>query len=372
MIERLYVDNYKCLVNFDMRLDALSLLLGSNGAGKSSVLDVIYAVRQLLGGVAKVTDPDVFPTSTLTRWQERDVQVVELELALDDEPEPLVYRLEIDHDRAKQRARVNLERLATVGGRPLFIAQKGEVQLFRDDHSEGPRYSTAWSESAMARVAERGDNTRLHRVREFIRKIIICGLYPRRFETESRGEDAMLDRDGANFSAWYRHIFQERQDRIPDYHDAVKGVIDGFRGVRLEQVGQSTRALMVVFEKSGDRYELRLDELSDGQRALLTLYALVVATAGQGYSLFLDEPDNYVAIQELQPWLFSLEDVCGGALPQAVLCSHHPELIDYLGPDAGVLLQREASGAIKPTPAKELGLDGSMKLSERVARGWER
>jgi len=38
MIKRLYVDNYKCLVNFDLKLDELSLLLGLNGSGKSSVL----------------------------------------------------------------------------------------------------------------------------------------------------------------------------------------------------------------------------------------------------------------------------------------------------------------------------------------------
>ncbi len=45
MIKRLYIDNYKCLVNFDLKLDELSLLLGPNGVGKSSVLDVVYALR---------------------------------------------------------------------------------------------------------------------------------------------------------------------------------------------------------------------------------------------------------------------------------------------------------------------------------------
>ena len=39
MLQRLYVDNYKCLVNFDLPLQELTLLLGPNGAGKTSVLD---------------------------------------------------------------------------------------------------------------------------------------------------------------------------------------------------------------------------------------------------------------------------------------------------------------------------------------------
>ena len=37
MLERLYVDNYKCLVNFELPLQELTLLLGANDAGKTSL-----------------------------------------------------------------------------------------------------------------------------------------------------------------------------------------------------------------------------------------------------------------------------------------------------------------------------------------------
>ncbi|MYI02936.1 MAG: AAA family ATPase, partial [Gammaproteobacteria bacterium] len=50
MIKRLYVDNYKCFVNFDLHLQSLTLLLGRNGAGKTSVLDIMFALRELLSG----------------------------------------------------------------------------------------------------------------------------------------------------------------------------------------------------------------------------------------------------------------------------------------------------------------------------------
>ncbi len=370
MIKRLYVDNYKCLVNFDLKLDELSLLLGPNGVGKSSVLEVVYAVRQLLGGVAKVTDPEVFPTSTLTRWQSQDVQVIELVVSIGEDE--LTYRLEVEHDRKNVRARILKEGLDSQDG-PLFSFQEGTVQLYRDDHSEGPRYSADWSESALARVPPRGDtNRRLTAFVEHIRKIVICGINPAGFAAESSGRDAILLRDASNFVSWYHHLVLARQDLVTDFNQRLQEVIPGFRAINLPPVGQETVAMRVLFEDGGQRYDLGVDEISDGQRALIALYALVHLTAGQGYSLFLDEPDNYVAIREIQPWLFSLEDACGGDLPQAVLCSHHPELIDYLGPDAGVLLQREASGAIKPLSPKSLNADVGLKLSEIVARGWDR
>ena len=117
MIRRLYIDNYKCLVNFELPLQELTLLLGPNGVGKTSVLDVVFALRQLLRGEAKVTDKDVFPTATLTRWQKRDKQVFELDVALAGDE--MRYRVEVEHERPTSRARITLERLESKG-KPLF------------------------------------------------------------------------------------------------------------------------------------------------------------------------------------------------------------------------------------------------------------
>ena len=42
-------------------------------------------------------------------------------------------------------------------------------------------------------------------------------------------------------------------------------------------------------------YELKFDEMSDGQRALVVLYGLTHLTRGQGYTLLIDEPENIEA-----------------------------------------------------------------------------
>ncbi len=369
MIKRLYIDNYKSLVNFELQLQDLTLLLGPNGVGKTSVLDVMFALRQLVSGIVKVNDKSSFPTPTLTRWQSRDKQVFELDAVLDEDV--LRYRLEVEHERSNRKARIALETLESEGG-PLFRFHLGDVNLYRDDCSQGPAFYADWSESAMARVPPRHDNQKLTKFLEFMRKVIVCGLYPANFETESSTEDAVVQRDGRNFSAWYRHVLLERQELVPKLTEALKEVIAGFYGIRMEKVGLDTRALMVMFDQFGKRYELRLDEISDGQRALIALYSLVrLAAAGQGYTLFLDEPDNYIALAEIQPWLIELADACGEQVPQAVLCSHHPELIDYLGGDRGLVLRREISGVTIVRPSRDMAIEGGMKLSEVIARGWE-
>ena len=372
MITRLYADNYRCFVNFELRLDALSLLLGTKGAGKSSVLDVVFALRELLGGRTAVNGKTAFPSSTLTRWQSRNVQAFEMDVEL--EGCAYSYRLEVEHSREKRIARIQREQL-TMNGDTLFEFVNGEVQLYRDDLSKGPSFSSDWAVSSLARVTPGKDNRNLSRFQDFARSIIVCGLQPGVFATESATEDDLLDRVGGNFVGWYRNLAQERPDLVAEYPKTMQDVLHGFRGIRLQKAGMDTRALMMVFHEADEEYALRFGEVSDGQRTLVVLYALICLAVGQRHTLLLDEPMNFVALREVQPWLQELSDLCGESLFQAVLCSHHPEIVDYLGSDRGRLLRRDSSGATRAdrvaTVLNHDTSDPGLTLSQLFARGWE-
>ena len=83
-------------------------------------------------------------------------------------------------------------------------------------------------------------------------------------------------------------------------------------------------------------------------------------------TLFFDEPDNYVTLPELQPWLAELEDGAGDTLPQVVLISHHPEAIDFLARST-VWLAREPESHTRIVEPKN---DTGLPMSEVHARGW--
>ena len=379
MIKRIYIDNYKCLVNFELALEELSLLLGPSGVGKTAVFDVVFALRRLLSGDARLIDADAFPTRTLTRWQSRDLQVFEIQVLM--ESEMFTYRLEVEHERERRLARVGRERL-DVDGTTLFECTQSEVQLYRDDPNDGvtkgPSYTADWRESALARVAPVHHNQRLTRFLDYMRNVLVCGVQPPDLKAEAAAESPLLDRDAGNFADWFRHMLQEHPELSSDLNNTLTEVVGaGFNGIRLERVSHEVRVLIVslidqVDGNSCARYKLRFDEMSDGQRALVVLYGLIHLTRDQGYTLLIDEPENYVALREIQPWLMSLEDSCGDTLPQAVIASHHPELIDYLGRENGILLQRETSGVITARPLDTCNeANGGLELSELFARGWE-
>jgi predicted ATP-dependent endonuclease of OLD family len=56
MITRLYIDNFRCLVNFELRLDETNVLLGPNGTGKTSVLDALRRIQALVARGARVDE----------------------------------------------------------------------------------------------------------------------------------------------------------------------------------------------------------------------------------------------------------------------------------------------------------------------------
>ena len=372
VLERIYIHNYKCFVNFELQLQETVLLLGANGAGKTAVLDAMFGLRELLSGEAKITDVTAFHPSTLTRWQTRREQVFELDAEVGGDS--FRYRLEVEHEAGGRRSRI-VEESLVAGETTLFRCDRGKVQLYRDDGSEGPAYSTDWSESALARVVPQETNTRLTAFMDAIRATVVCTIRPALLRSESSSEEALLGRYGDNFVDWYRHAVQENPTSTRAHVDALRPIIDGFKDIHLQQSGLDSRALMLDFiaGDAGDgHYKLRFDELSDGHRVLVVLYALLhLRQPGGSVVLFLDEPDNYVALPEIQPWLMELVDLCEKTSSQAVICSHHPELIDYLGPDCGLVLRREASAVTAARPHPSLSARHGLKLSEQMARGWD-
>ena len=63
MVKRLHVDNFRCLINFEVKLDELNLFLGANGSGKTSVLDALRRLQSLIARDARVDE--VFRTDDL-------------------------------------------------------------------------------------------------------------------------------------------------------------------------------------------------------------------------------------------------------------------------------------------------------------------
>jgi len=376
MLKRIYIDNYKSLTNFELSVGPINLFLGPNGAGKSAVFEVLQNLVDFVSGRAKAAE--AFDFRSRTRWQSSLTQSFELEVAR----EAGIYRYElaIEHDALGEKARVRHERL-WLNARPLLRFEinatgESEVHLYRDDHSEGPVYPFDWSQSALASILPRHDNTLLTWFKQRLQRFMILQVIPLLMSAESSQEDPRPSQHLENYASWYRSLSQD-QGLIYRLTNELREVLPDFDHFRFEILGERNRLLKARFQGTTGNAptEYRISDLSDGQRALIALYTVLIAGSAAGensYTLCLDEPENFLALPEIQPWLVMLYDLCSRGDVQALLISHHPELINYLlASPVGFWFDRECN---QPTRVKPISADddSGLPISELIARGWLR
>ena len=122
MLTRVYIDNFRSFQNFEFKPAKKQLLLGTNGSGKTSLLEAVRRLKDFVNG-----NSNVFSQSTRTRWADNSAQVFEIEARLDEKR--FEYRLELGYRGTTKELTVALERL-TVEGETVFQLAEGKIRFF--------------------------------------------------------------------------------------------------------------------------------------------------------------------------------------------------------------------------------------------------
>lgn len=369
MITRIYVHNFRSFVNFEASLGSMQVLLGPNGAGKSALLDVLGRVRALVTQSARIDA--VFPASVRTRGVAGADGPLRIELDVEGNEGTYRYAVEVEYDDRGGQQRIRTETL-TYDGRPLYSSKLGEAQLYRDDHTEGPQFPMDWMQSGVGFLHERHDNTKLTWFKQRMSRVFIVRIDPFAMGEESRAETAQPADDLSDFADWYRYLVQAHPDRVMEGLSVLRERMAGFRSLRLEEAGDG-KILMADFESDTEerRASFRLGLLSEGQKCLIALYTcLYTRAAGEGATLCVDEPENFLALPEVQPWLDAFYEQTEQAAMQGLLVSHHPRVINFLAADCGVWLERR--GGVGPTRLERIASEpgAPLGIDEMIERGW--
>ncbi len=369
MIRRLYANNFRCLVAFEAEFDSFGVLCGPNGAGKSSVFDALLLLRNLGTGDALLGGTGVqdVPALEFTGWLDSKVQ--EFELILTVEEYTFEYRIHIEQTAEFEKPRIVLES-ALCDGQMLFSRDLDGVQFVKSG-GDTARFPLDWRQAALAAIQPRGLSiSKLALLQEAVAKLLVLRPNPRGMERDSKAELKHPDLSLSNLTSWYRALAQE-QDWTDALRDELQDVWPDFRSFRLVDAGLNTKALQLRFEpKQGRPIMLFFDQLSDGERALVALYMVRASLdTGAAKTVLIDEPDNFVGLPELQPWVLSMRELLDED-HQLVLISHHPEILSNSGEANGRYLWRD--NHMSPTRIGPLKVPDGMTAGEAIARGWAR
>jgi hypothetical protein len=366
MITRLYANNFRCLVAFEAAFDSFRVLCGPNGAGKSSVFDAVRLLRNLATGDAMLggTGEQDIPRLEFTDWLDSAVQEFELDLSVDSHSFKYVIHIEQKADFEKPRI---IYESAVCDGQSLFERDLEGVRFQKSDGSK-TGFPLDWRQAALAAIQPRGGIGKLTLLQEEVAKLLVLRPNPRGMERESKAEARQPDLSMINLTSWYRSLSGDL-DWTDALRNALRNVWPDLRSFKLEDVGLNTKALQLRFGPTGTKpVELFLDQLSDGERALIGLYMVRAAVeTGAARTVFLDEPDNFVGLPELQPWVLSMRELLDEE-HQLILISHHPEILSNSGEANGRYLWRD--NHTSPARIGPLKVPEGMTAGEAIARGW--
>jgi len=379
MLKKIYIHNFKCFVNFELEFNDINLLLGKNGSGKTTLFEVIHKLQRLICNKQEVDElfsPDNLPRAD---YIPAVTQKQKFELQIEGNGGLYSYAVELEHQSDRKLLRICNESLKW-NQQPLYEFKievdkqgylKGEGRLYNDafTNEAGIPFPSDWSRSGLGNIYARYDNTKLIWFKQRMNQFFIVQINPFAMQSECRGEESHPNWDMSNYTAWFAYlnngyrdgVFKLEKELLPD-------IFDGFKGFDMIPLAESKR-LELKFVVAGKKVSYKLSEISAGQKALIALYTLICCLPERDYTLCIDEPENFLALPETQPWLNQFYQQCQVDKGQGILISHHPKLINYLAADNGIWFSQEEQIIRSQKITPDLS-DSGLSIAELIGRGW--
>ncbi len=355
MIDRIYVHNYRCLENFSLDLAGRSsaLLIGRNGAGKSTILECLRLFQNICRGSNRVGER--ISKSDFTRNRTEDPIRFEVELTL--AKRRFKYALSFEWLPNGNEARVLDESLA-VDGIDIFTRHHKRIQL-----AGGYSFGLDWSTVALPVIEESHEGRAIQDIKAFFASMILISPIPSTMTGFAEEPSLQLFHDAANYASCLRGLFGKKPASYNEFDTYVKSVLPDFSTVENIERGESGTQLFVEFEQMNPKRNLRIEfkSLSDGEKCFfLCAYIIAFNQVGSGVFCMWDEPDNHLALSEVGQFITGLRKMNhrGG---QFLATSHHPETIRKFSDETTFVLTRQSH--LDPTvirPLSELAYAGDL------------
>jgi predicted ATPase len=394
MITRIQARHYRCLRYIDQELKPFQLLVGANATGKSSFLDVVTFLGELVSSGLETAMHDRAPTpQDLTWMRDKDGFEVAIEAAIPDDLRNRLevsmfshvrYEVGIDMDVVKEGLGIAAERvwLRKNGIRQLrqieFFPElkqqiasillpkgqpRGQQQLvvnkvvggndkYMPETGKGysPSIKQSPKRSTLGNLPADEDNFPVSTwlksfLTEGIQQFVLNSQLLRKASPPGQGRS--FKADGSNLPWVIEHLVQTEPTRVRDWVRHLQTALPDLIGIRtVEREDDKSRYLMLKYASG---LEVPSWLASDGTLRLfaLTLPAYLPEFHG---TYLIEEPENGIHPREAETLFESLSCIYGA---QVLLASHSPVLLSLIKPkDAGKVLcfAKASDGSIDIVP----------------------
>ena len=341
MIRRFYVHNFRCLENFELPLSGQSslLLIGNNGSGKTTVglaLEVLQKIGRGTNRVSSLVRPEDFARGRTDVPMRFEIEV-ELNTKIYE------YVIAFDFPEGFKELRV-LEEKFSVSGQPVYTREKADVNLARvaqDNGNKAASFRIDWHLVALTIVQEQSRVDPLFIFKQWLARMLILRPNPSLITGDSKEETLEPNPQVTDFGAWFSGLLAYAPSSYLKIDEYLKDLLPDLKDIKNPLTGTDSRSLVVQFFNGQGSLSLPFEDLSDGEKCFMIGALVHAANDAYGPLLcFWDEPDNYLALAEVQHFVIALRKAfkSGG---QFIATSHNPEAILRFSDENTLVLQRK-------------------------------
>jgi energy-coupling factor transporter ATP-binding protein EcfA2 len=242
MLQRLYIHNFRCLENFELSLKDMpsALLIGKNGAGKSTVGTALELLQHIGRGINQVDA--LVKTTDFARGRTEVPIRFEIEVLIGDKLYQYTLALEWPHHFDAVRI---FEEQLIVSGKSIYQRQNASVTL------HNAQFMVDWHLVALSVIQVQSEADPLHIFKTWLARMIILAPIPSLITGESHGETLKPKRDGTNFGEWFSGLlirYPAAYMRVVQY---LTEVMPDIRDFQFELLGRFQNDERPISTKSG-------------------------------------------------------------------------------------------------------------------------
>jgi len=359
MLQRIYINNFRCLENFELTLKDIpsALLIGKNGVGKSAisyVLQVFQSVGRGINRVNQLIEPKDFSRGR------SDVPIrFEIEVFLKYKLYKYILAFDLTEESTKIRV---FEEQLLVAGNPIYSRKKAQINLEYISQNHEAQFSVDWYLVALPIMQEISQNDPLHIFRTWLDHMIILAPIPSLMTGESNQETLEPKRNASNIGEWLSGLLGRYPAAYREIDKYLREIMPDFEDFRNEIIGKNSKNLLVQFKVNDAYLNIDFEDLSDGEKCFFLCGVVLAAT--KFYELpvfcFWDEPDNYLSISEVGHFIVSLRRSFKNS-GQILVTSHNSEAIQKFSDENTFFLDRK--NHLEPTlirPLSQISVSGDL------------
>lgn len=351
MIKSIRIDNFKSFVNFELTLAKFNCVVGLNGVGKSTLLQALDFLSQLMHG-------DLNAWLASRQWKASDLNSklvkrsnIEFTVVLDFAGQDITWTGSFN----RTTLRCTKESIS-LGQKRIFIVDEGHYSL------EGNRHEIVfeYQGSILSQLKETHLNETLQALKEQISSIRSLDLIsPEQLRSRTRSSDGKLGLGGENMSA----LIHEQGLVVKEHlYRKLVSVYPQLAEIQTKSLQSGWKQLEVT-ERFGDKtMTSSARHMNDGMLRLMAI--LLQLEVGNAFQLF-DEIENGIN-PELVEYLM---DHLVNAKDQVLVTTHSPMVLNFIEDEvakAGVIcLYKTSEGYTRavrlfdiPSMAKKLQFMG--------------